>query len=773
MKIAFVCPWYGPDIPGGAEAETRRTVENLHQRGIPVEVWTTCVRDFEGDWGRNYFPTGDFRINGVPVKRFAVGPRDGELFSSLNRRILSGEKLSREEEDLFFQHMINSPLLYQQIRRYGPETLLFFIPYLFSTTYFGARIYPDHSFIIPCLHDEGYAYLEILGELFHRVRGMIFHTRFEMNLGRHRFGLRQNQTHLFGEGIDTEIQTDPERFRKKFQIRDPYLLYAGRRDAGKNTPLLMNYFALFKKRHPSSLRLLLIGNLPVKIPLARKEDILDLGFVSKQDKYDAYGGAELFCQPSIMESFSIVIMESWLCGTPVLVNAHCPVTVEHCQNSQGGLFFKDYLEFEECLLEIKDHPELSEALARNGREYVRSHFHWDLISGRYIQLIHQARQNLEINLGESGRKEKSMIRRRSRPNRSIHQMLPDFSYGDAIGNDVLGIQKVLRGWGYDSEIYAQHVHSKLIGSARPFQEYKEISHPDNLLIFHFSIGSELSEFVKRLPDRKILIYHNITPSHFFKGINAEVERRCEWGYEELKKLAPYFDLALGVSDFNRQELERAGFRKTGVLPIFIDFNNYYLVQEENLKKTLQDGKLNILHVGRVVPQKKIEDLVKVFYLFQKRLYPESRLILVGTDSGVRNYSRAVKKMVEELAMTEKVRFAGFASFRELITYYAASQLYLCLSEHEGFCVPLVESMFFGLPVIAYLTGGIPETLGGAGIGLCQKNFEQIAEIMALILEDSDLRNHIIAGQMERLNEFSLENNKQRLQAHLALFLEGR
>ena len=735
-----------------------------------MEVWTTCVKDFEGDWSYNYYPAGDSLVNGVLVKRFLVSPRNGELFATLNRRILSGEKLSREEEDLFFQHMINSPALYQHIHRHGSGTLLFFIPYLFSTSYYGARIYPDRSFIIPCLHDEGYARLELLSELFHRVRGIIFHTRFEMELGRELYGLTQSQAHLFGEGIDTEIQSDPERFRLKYQIKDPYLLYAGRRDAGKNTPLLMSYFALFKKRNPSNLKLVLIGNLPVQIPLDRQEDILDLGFIPKQDKYDAYGGAELFCQPSVMESFSIVIMESWLCGTPILVNAHCPVTVEHCQNSQGGLFFGDYLEFEGCLQEILNHPEIAKEMTKNGREYVLSHFHWDLISQRYIQLIHQTWDVLGGNRG-SGQEEEVVRSHQRQPKISIHQILPDFGYGDAIGNDVLEIQKVLKAWGYDSEIYAQHVHSKLSGVARPFWEYKEVSGPDKILIFHFSIGSELSEFVRRLPDRKILIYHNITPPHFFKGINAEVERRCAWGYEELKKLAPHFDLGLGVSDFNRQDLERAGFRNTGVLPIFLDFKNYYLNQEEALKKSLQDGKINILHVGRLVPQKKIEDLIKVFYLFQKRLYPESRLILIGTDSGVRNYSRAIKKMVEELAITEKVLFAGVASFRELITYYSTAHLYLCLSEHEGFCVPLVESMFFGLPVIAYLTGGIPETLGGAGIGIEQKNWEEIAELMALILEDQDLRETIIIRQKERLEDLSLEKNRERLRRHLEPFLK--
>lgn len=770
MRIAFICPWYGPDIPGGAEAEARRTVENLNQRNIPVEVWTTCVKDFEGDWSRNYYPAGDEIVNGVLVKRFPVSSRNGELFATLNRRIISGERLSRNEEDLFFQHMINSPELYQTIHRHGREALLFFIPYLFSTTYYGARIHPDRSFIIPCLHDEGYARLEILGEVFHRVRGLVFHTRFESRLGRELYSLSQAQTFLFGEGIDTEISFDPERFRRKYQISDPYILYAGRRDAGKNTPLLMAYFGLFKKRHPSNLKLVLIGNLPVQIPADQREDILDLGFVPRQDKYDAYSGAELFCQPSIMESFSIVIMEAWLCGRPVLVNADCPVTVEHCRNSQGGLFFKDFFEFEECLRMLLDSPERAQEMARKGREYVLSRFHWEVISQKYIHLIQQTWN--EIGGAQGVEKKKTGKPGHRHPKAAVHQLLPDFGYGDAIGNDVQEIQRTLQGWGYPSEIFAQHVHSKLNGLARPFWEYKEVSHPQGIFLFHFSIGSEVSEFVKRLPDRKILVYHNITPPHFFKGINAEVERRCAWGYEELKKLAPHFDLALGVSEFNRQDLDRAGFKKTGVLPILIDFKNYHLVPEENLKKKLQDGKINILHVGRLVPQKKIEDLIKAFYLFQKRFPRESRLILVGTDSGVRNYGRALGEMVNELGLSEKVLFAGFATFRELITYYAAADLYLCLSEHEGFCVPLMESMFFSLPIIAYLTGGIPETLGGAGFGLKQKNWEEIAEVMAMVLEDKGLRETIIRGQRDRLQDFSLEKNRARLKAHLAPFLEA-
>jgi len=394
MRIAFICPWYGKDIPGGAEAECRRTVENLHQRGLAVEVWTTCVRDFEGDWSRNHYRVGEDQVEGVPVKRFAVTRRDGELFQQLNQRILAGESLSREEEKLFLEHMINSPGLYQHLQRQGSQYLLVFIPYLFSTTYFGSRIHPERSLVIPCLHDEGYARLALLQEAYSQVRGLVFHTTAEMELGRELFRLKPEQCYLFGEGIDTDLTPDPGRFRRKYALADPYLLYAGRRDAGKNTPLLMNYFSLFKKRFPSPLRLVLIGNLPVRIPLERREDILDFGFVPRQDKVDAYGGAALFCQPSVMESFSIVIMEAWLCGVPVLVNAHCPVTVEHCQRGGGGLYFGDYLEFEACLQEILDHPDLARALAGNGRQYVLENFHWDRVTEKFIRLFTAAWEDL-------------------------------------------------------------------------------------------------------------------------------------------------------------------------------------------------------------------------------------------------------------------------------------------------------------------------------------------------------------------------------------------
>ena len=461
---------------------------------------------------------------------------------------------------------------------------MIFIPYLFSTTYFGSRIHPERTFIIPCLHDEGYARMTLIQEAFQKVRGLIFHTQAELKLGKALFNLSTDQAFLFGEGIDTDIFSDPERFRKKYKFRDPFLLYAGRRDAGKNTPLLMNYFSLFKKKYPSTLRLVLIGNLPARVPVEWREDILDFGFVPRQDKYDAYGAAKLFCQPSVMESFSIVLMEAWLCGTPVIVNAHCPVTVEHCEHSQGGLYFRDYLEFEEGVKEILDYPDRAKAMAQNGRQYVLDNFHWDRITDKYLHLFGRTWEILEDSSANFPRE--AYVEKKPKPqtDHAIHQILPDFSYGDAIGNDVLEIQKILRGWGLDSDIFAQHIHPKLNGLARPYREYQEVSGLNRALIFHFSIGSEVSEFVRRLPDRKVMIYHNITPPHFFRGVNPEVERRCALGFEELKLLASGFELGLGDSEYNRQDLEKVGFSKTDVLPIFLDFKNYLLAPEKKIKK---------------------------------------------------------------------------------------------------------------------------------------------------------------------------------------------
>jgi glycosyltransferase involved in cell wall biosynthesis len=381
LRLAFVIPWYG-DIPGGAENECKRTVENLSHRGVNVEVLTTCVKEFLSDWNTDYYKEGIYVVNGVVVRRFKVRKRNTNLFDRINYKLMHNQRITQAEEQLFIHEMINSDNLYTYITDHGHEYDYFiFIPYMFGTTYYGANIHPEKSFLIPCLHDESYVYMSIYKEMFENVAGIIFLSEPEKKLANKLFNLNIKQVVL--GGIDTDIAFNSKRFREKYSITNEFMLYAGRRELGKNVPLLIDYFCRYKENNDSGLKLILIGSGAVNIPGKYKTEIIDLGFIPKQDKYDAYGAATILCQPSVNESFSIVIMESWLCGTPVLVHADCAVTKDHCIQSNGGLYFSNYEEFEECINFYLDNPELSNKMAENGRIYVKDNYNWDKIVDRY------------------------------------------------------------------------------------------------------------------------------------------------------------------------------------------------------------------------------------------------------------------------------------------------------------------------------------------------------------------------------------------------------
>lgn len=386
VKLAFVIPWYG-NIPGGAERECKRTVENLQEIGVYVEVLTTCAKEFLSDWSTNYYRAGTYVVDGITVRRFSVRKRESPRFDEINYKLMNNYPVSAEEETLFIQDMINSDHLYQYIADHGRDfDFLIFIPYMFGTTYFGTKIYPEKSILIPCLHNESYAHLAIYKPMFETVKGIIFLSEPEKKLANALYSLN-NQQICLGGGIDTEITFNAQRFKEKYRIYDDFILYAGRREPGKNVSILIDYFCRYKKHNPSPLKLILIGSGEVDLPPNHQSDIIDLGFVSHQDKYDACAAATVLCQPSVNESFSIVIMESWLCGTPVLVHADCAVTRNHCVESNGGLFFKDYDEFEGCINYYIHNPKMRKAMAKNGKKYVEKNYSWDSIVSQYTQFI--------------------------------------------------------------------------------------------------------------------------------------------------------------------------------------------------------------------------------------------------------------------------------------------------------------------------------------------------------------------------------------------------
>ena len=386
VKIAFVVPWYG-DIPGGAEHECKGTAENMMKRGIDVEILTTCVKDFLSDWNTNYYKEGVYELNGVPIKRFEVRKRNTRLFDKINYKLMHNQPITSDEEEQFIREMVNSENLCRYIEdNKSLYDFFIFIPYMFGTTYFGSKICPDKSILIPCLHDESYAYMDIYKEMFENVRGLIFHSEPEKELAEKIYGTK-NKYVTFGEGIDTEINFNPVRFRDKYNIIDQFILYAGRRESGKNVPLLIDYFCRYKERNDNNLKLILIGSGDVKIPKSHTKDILDLGFVPWQDKYDAYAASVALCQPSVNESFSIVIMESWLCDIPVLVHTGCEVTKDHCIKSNGGLYFSNFMDFEGCINFYLNSPKISKKMGENGKEYVMDNFTWDKIIEKYEMFL--------------------------------------------------------------------------------------------------------------------------------------------------------------------------------------------------------------------------------------------------------------------------------------------------------------------------------------------------------------------------------------------------
>lgn len=380
MKIAFVLPRYGEDVVGGAEELGRRFAEKLVSRGHTMEVLTTCARD-HFTW-ENHFAEGASQLNGVMVRRFKAETHiSSPDYAELHGRICNRETVSYKNQVKWINWGLSSPDLYGFIEEKGAEyDSLIFMPYLFGTTFHGSSIYPEKSVIIPCLHDESFAYLEIMKTMFNQCRNIIFNTYPERELAQRLYGLKE-KGNVVGCGFDI-VTTYPEQFRKKFKLKSPFVLYAGRREEGKNTLLLIRYFCNYIHKTERDLKLVLIGSGEVKIPRRFRRYIVDLGLVSLQNKHDAYAAADFLCQPSVNESLSIVLLESWLQGTPALVHADCAVTRDHCIRSNGGLFFRNYAEFHECLDFLLSNPEINRKMGQNGRKYVEKNFCWDKVLTR-------------------------------------------------------------------------------------------------------------------------------------------------------------------------------------------------------------------------------------------------------------------------------------------------------------------------------------------------------------------------------------------------------
>ena len=349
----------------------------------------------------------------------------------------------------------------------------------------------------------------------------------------------------------------------------------------------------------------------------------------------------------------------------------------------------------------------------------------------------------------------------------INQWVPAAHRGDAIGDSARRVRSILREQGHRSDIFAMTIDEDLRGDVLAFSD--PAARTGDVTIFHFALPSPMTDVFASLSGRRVLQYHNITPAHFFAPYDPQLFRLAALGRRELATLVGRVDLALGDSDFNRQELESLGFRPTGILPIAVNTERITNApRRPALEKILSDGLINILYVGRIVPNKRIEDHIRLAEVYKRYVDSYYRFIFVGRYDGVPSYYAQIRALVHEYKMLpDRFWFTGPVPDEDLGAFYRWADVYVSLSEHEGFCVPLVEAMAADVPVLAYAAGAVPETLGGAGMLFAPKDLEHAAELMGMLVYDRSVRQSVIQGQRQRLRDFAPERIAATLDAALS------
>jgi len=349
----------------------------------------------------------------------------------------------------------------------------------------------------------------------------------------------------------------------------------------------------------------------------------------------------------------------------------------------------------------------------------------------------------------------------------VNQWVPAAHRGDAVGDSARRTRDIFRAMGHDAELYALTIDDDLVGDVRPFSDAG--AGAGDVTVFHFALPSRMTEEFAKVGGKRVLQYHNVTPASYFAPYDAALFRLAHLAREELATLVGRVDLALGDSDYNRRELEALGFARTGVMPLAVDWARVTRrVSRPALEQVLDDEFVNFLFVGRIVPNKKIEDHIRLAEHYKRYVDAFYRFIFVGRVDVVPQYYSVIRElMVKYRLLNDRFIFTGAVSDEELAVYYRHAAVYISLSEHEGFCAPLIEAMAADVPVLAYAAAAVPETLGGAGVQFAPKDLEFAAELAGALAFDDDLRARVIDGQRRRLAAFGQDRLVQGLETILS------
>jgi glycosyltransferase involved in cell wall biosynthesis len=383
MKLSFIVQRYGLEVNGGSEFHCRQVAEHL-SNFFETEVITTCAIDYI-TW-KNEYPPGTSVLNNVKIHRFLVdSPRDNSKFNAFSEFIFSQNHSRHDEiEWMKLQGPYSTELLNYIKENENRSNLFIFFTYLYCTTFFGLPLVANKAILVPTAHDELPIYLSIFNDLFKLPLAILYNTEEEQNFVNIKFKIDRIPQNVIGTGIEVPVTIDPAAFFQHYGLTN-FIVYVGRIDESKGCKELFDYFIRYKHENPTSLKLVLLGKPVMKVP--PHQDIVSLGFVSEQDKFNCIMASDLLVMPSPFESLSIVLFEAWHCNRAVLVNGNCEVLKGQCIRSNGGLFYTNYDEFKECLIFLLKNYEIRQGLGTHGKHYVKKNYSWEIIERKYCEMF--------------------------------------------------------------------------------------------------------------------------------------------------------------------------------------------------------------------------------------------------------------------------------------------------------------------------------------------------------------------------------------------------
>jgi len=757
LRVALIAPWLGRKHKGGAEQLAWQLATRLAASGVEVTGLTTRSVGFHADWSENGEPAGESHEDGVLVRRFAVGPRRRAEFDRVNAKLVAAQghdlvagtsPLDATEELVYIADNINSPALLEHLREHRRDHDVFvFLPYLFPTTIIGSLAVRERAVVVPCLHNESYAYLLATERMMRGAAALCFNSDGEQQLAQRIFGRALDEkSKILGLGV--EIPTHIERYRGKSPVLGRYVLCLGRREPGKGTPLLMSAFASYCAANPQSDLRLVVAGPGTLAPEPSTSRIVDLGLVSDEDKLALLADCTALVCPSANESFSRVIFEAWLCRKPVVVHASCLATAAALRASgQAGWSAADEAGFAQACRSIDAASSATlAALGERGLAYAQKVASWDAVIKKYTTVL----EDVAATACATERHGALRPARRGEGARSKRVVIcsGNINSGDAVGHDVALQCEVLRAAGIQAHLYAagrvDACYERL--TLREEEARSACASSSTLVLLHHSShDAKLTTVVDECRGPLVVRYHNVTPCEFFydySKVYYDATRRARSYTEELVRGGRIAHF-IGDSVYNNAELAAYGAppeKLSVVAPLHCcaDFDTAAI--DRALLTQLRSARVKLLFVGRFAPNKGHRHLIEAVRSYVNLYGRDVTLYMVGsTNADLASYLDELKHLIADYGLEDVVCIHHDATFSELHTYYCGCDALVVLSAHEGFCVPIIEAQRHGLPVVALDRGAVGETLGPQQLRVYDLDYDFIAGAAHKVATDAQVR----------------------------------